>query len=90
MAWKIELSAHAERDLHKIDIQTRKRISSFLSSRLANLDDPRALGQALRGERFGNLWRYRVGDYRIVCEIQDEKVLILVVKIGHRREGYRF
>lgn len=90
MAWRIELSAHAERDLDELDSQPRKRIFNFLLERLVKLDDPRGLGQALRGQRFGELWKYRVGDYRIICEIQDERLVILVVKVGHRREVYRY
>ncbi len=90
MAWKIELSAHADRALDKLDPQPRRRILTFLSSRVAKLDDPRAIGQALHGQQFENLWRYRVGDYRLICEIQDDRLVVLVVKIGHRREVYRF
>ena len=89
MAWTIEFSAHADRDLDDLDSPVRKRILSFPFERLAKLDDPRDIGQALRGQRYQSLWRYRLGDYRLICEIQDDAVLILVVKIGHRREIYR-
>lgn len=90
MAWKVELSAHAERDLDDLDSQPRKRILSFLFGRLAKMDDPRAVGQALQGQQFGELWRYRVGDYRLICEIQDVRLVVAVVKVGHRREVYRY
>ena len=62
----------------------------FLLERLANLENPRSLGEALQGRHLGEFWRYRVGDYRIVCKIQDDHLVILVIKVGHRREVYRF
>jgi len=89
MAWRIELSAHAERNLDELDSQPRKRILKFAFERLARLDDPRSIGQALLGQRFGELWRYRVGDYRLICQIRNEELVIIVVKIGHRSEVYR-
>lgn len=89
MAWKVELSAHAERDLDDSDSQPRKRILKFLFERLAKLDDPRGIGHALQGQQFRELWRYRVGDYRLICELQDQRLVVVVVKIGHRREVYR-
>jgi mRNA interferase RelE/StbE len=57
--------------------------------RIANHDNPRQSGQALRGSDLGNFWRYRVGDYRIICDLQDERLVVLVIEIGHRREVYR-
>lgn len=60
-----------------------------MQERVANLENPRSLGQALQGSEFGHYWRYRVGDYRIVCDIQDKKIVVLVLRIGHRREVYR-
>lgn len=89
MAWKIELSAQAARELDKLDPPQAKRILKFLSERLAPLENPRSIGQALRGSEFGEFWKYRVGDYRLICKIEDERVLILVLRIGHRREVYR-
>lgn len=67
----------------------RRRIRAFLSERVALLDDPRQLGGALQGAHFAGLWRYRVGDYRILVDIRDEIVTVLVVGIGHRGEVYR-
>jgi len=61
----------------------------FLSSRVARLDNPRSIGQALQGQSFGEFWKYRVGDYRLICKIEDEQVLILVLQVGHRCEVYR-
>lgn len=89
MAWRIEVDEAAERDLAKLDPQISKRILKFLHDRLAVLDDPRSIGEALRGSRLGDFWKYRVGDYRIICDIQDKRVLVLVLRIGNRREIYR-
>jgi len=88
MAWKIELSAQVDRELGKLDPQHRKRILKFLRERLAPLDNPRSIGQPLHGSRLGEFWKYRVGDYRLVCKIEDNRLLILIVR-GHRREVYR-
>jgi mRNA interferase RelE/StbE len=89
MTWKVELSKTAERDLGKLDPHPAKRILKFLHDRLARLDNLRSTGQALQGQRFGEFWKYRVGDYRLVCKIEDNRVLILALCIGHRRETYR-
>jgi mRNA interferase RelE/StbE len=89
MAWKIELSVQVDRDLGKLDPPQRKRILKFLNERLARLEDPRSVGQALQGSRLGEFWKYRVGDYRLVCKIEDNLLLVLVLRIGHRREIYR-
>lgn len=89
MAWRIELTASAAKVLTKLDKSEAKRIITFLRQRLAVLDDPRSNGKALVGPQFGMYWRYRIGDYRIICDIQDETLCILVVAIGHRREVYR-
>ncbi len=89
MAWKIELLTDVERDIQKLDPQVGRRILKFLHQRVAVLDDPRSIGAALTGPEFGQYWRYRVGDYRIVCDIQGKMILVLVLQIGHRREVYR-
>jgi len=89
MAWRVELSPDAVRQLDKLDPQHTRRILKFLSSRLSKLDNPRSIGQALQGERFGEFWKYRVGDYRLICKIEHERIVILVLQIGHRREIYR-
>lgn len=89
MAWRVELSPAADRQLSKRDAQHAKRILKFLCSRLAILDNPRGIGQALQGQRFGEFWKYRVEDYRLICKIEDERILILVLQIGHRRDVYR-
>lgn len=89
MAWKIELDPAAERELGKIDPPIARRILAFLHRRVAQLDDPRSLGEALKGARLGAFWKYRVGDYRIIASIEDGALRVLVVRIGNRREVYR-
>ncbi|MGZ8243498.1 type II toxin-antitoxin system RelE family toxin [Methylomagnum sp.] len=89
MAWKIELEKAARRDLAELDTPIAKRILTFLHERVAKLDDPRSIGQALTGPRFGELWKYRVGDWLVIAKIQDADIRILVVRIGNRREVYR-
>ncbi len=89
MAWQIEITATATRQLSKLGKPEARRIVEFLRIRIASLTDPRQTGKALKGPQFGNLWRYRVGDYRLLCEIQDDRVIVLVLEIGHRREIYR-
>ena len=89
MTWQIELDRAAERELDKLDAQSAKRILNFLFDRVAPLEDPRSMGEALKGERLGNYWKYRVGDYRLISHIDDSRVLILIVKIGNRKEVYR-
>ena len=89
MAWAVELEAGVLRSLKKMDFAEAKRILLFLKDRVATLENPRSLGEALRGPRLGELWKYRVGDYRILCRLEDAKLKVLVVTIGHRREVYR-
>ncbi|MDM9626512.1 type II toxin-antitoxin system RelE/ParE family toxin [Rhizobium sp. S152] len=89
MAWKIELRAEVEKQLGRLAKREAARIVSFLEERLANHENPRELGKALKGHALGGYWRYRVGDYRIICDIQDQKLIVLVVEIGHRRDIYR-
>jgi len=89
MAWSIELGPTAKRQLKQLDSQVARRISRFLYERVAHLEDPRSIGDALKGTELGDLWKYRVGDYRIIASIEDKLVRILVVRIGNRREVYR-
>ena len=89
MVWRIELDDAAKKDLAKLDKPVAKRITAFIRERLALLDDPRSIGDALKGSRLGELWKYRVGDYRIIADIEDGALKILVIKIGNRREVYR-
>ena len=87
MAWRIELSEEAESELCRLDKPVRERIGKFID-RLAISPDPRAQGKALQGGGAG-LWRYCVGDYRVICALRDKELLVLVLKSGHRREVYR-
>ncbi len=89
MSWKIEFLPQAEKDMRAIDKPERARIFSFLRERVAGLDDPRSIGEALRGKELGKYWKYRVGNYRVICSIRDARITILVVNVGHRREVYR-
>lgn len=89
MAWTVELDPSVEKELDKLDPQQAKRILRFLFERVAHLENPRGIGEALRGSRFNTLWKYRVGDYRIISSLEDEVARILVVKIGDRKEVYR-
>jgi mRNA interferase RelE/StbE len=88
MKWIIEFDPSAAKELEKLDPQQAKRILRFLFDRVAHLDDPRSIGEALKGARFKTLWKYRVGDYRIITSIEDNVTRILVVKIGDRKEVY--
>jgi mRNA interferase RelE/StbE len=88
MTWRIEFDHAAAKELNKLGATAAKRIVEFLSLRIAKLDDPRSLGEALKG-RLGELWKYRIGDYRLIVDIRDGVLLILVVRVGHRREIYK-
>jgi mRNA interferase RelE/StbE len=89
MAWTIEFSVDAERELNKLDPQNAKRVLKFLRDRVTKLEDPRSLGKPLQGSHLGEFWRYRVGDYRLICKIEDHRLLVLVLRIGNRKEIYR-
>ena len=89
MAWKVELDPATERDLDRLDRQVALRILKFLYERVSPLDDPRSIGSALRGGKFGEFWKYRVGDWRVICKIEDELVTVLVLRIRHRSTAYR-
>ncbi len=87
MAWRIDLTQSARDSLAKLDPSVAKRIVSFLRTRIAPAADPRALGKALRGP-LRDYWRYRVGDYRLICDIQDQVLRVLVVAVGNRKDVY--
>lgn len=89
LAWRIEFEDAALKELSKLDKPVAKRIVTFLRERVAMLDDPRSIGEALKGSRLGEFWKYRVGDYRIITSIEDGVMRILVLKVGNRREVYR-
>ncbi len=87
MAWQIEFTETARKQLSRIDKQVIENIVGYLHSRIAERDNPRDFGDPLRGSLAG-LWKYRVGAYRIIAEIQDEKVVVLVLRVGHRSKVY--
>jgi mRNA interferase RelE/StbE len=89
LAWAIEFTKDAQRQLRKLDRQTAARILAFLETRIAPSDNPRAIGAALQGETYGEFWKYRVGDYRIIARIEDARFVVLVVKVGDRKDVYR-
>jgi mRNA interferase RelE/StbE len=89
MAYSVELSESADRELSKLDAQQAKRILKFLHERVAKLDDPRSIGEALHGSRLGEFWKYRVGDYRLISKIENDRLVVLVLRVGHRKEIYR-
>jgi mRNA interferase RelE/StbE len=88
LAWTIEYTHTARNQLRKLDKPTARRIVDYMDERIAGLEDPRSTGKALTGP-MGGLWRYRVGDFRVICDIQDGVLRVLVVRIGSRREVYR-
>lgn len=88
MAWTVEFDERARKDLRRLDAIVQKSILRYLRQRIAAAADPRRLGKPLHGE-FAGLWRYRVGDWRLVCRIEDRRLIVLVLTIGHRREVYR-
>jgi mRNA interferase RelE/StbE len=89
MAWRIEIAPAAKKELDRMDRQAAQRILTFLEKRIAPRKDPRSIGDALRGPRYGEYWRYRVGDYRIIARIEDAVLLILVLRVGHRKHIYK-
>lgn len=87
MAWTVEVSHYAEKQLRKLDKPIQKRLLDWLDDRIEGCKNPRHFGEPLRGEMAG-LWRYRIGDYRVICEIQDQQLVVLALAVGHRREIY--
>ena len=88
MAWTIEYTDTATRQLRKLDRQSALRIVDYMESRVAGSGDPRSAGKALTGP-LGGLWRYRIGDHRVICEIIDGALKVLVIRMGDRKEVYR-
>lgn len=89
LAWRVEFEDAALKELAKLDKPVARRILAFLRERVAVLDDPRSVGEALKGSSLGDFWKYRVGDYRVIAHIEDGALRILVLKVGNRREVYR-
>ena len=89
MAWTIRYTESALGQLKKLDKSIALRVLDFMDTRVGESQDPRSLGKKLVGPRLGVYWRYRVGDLRVICDIQDQTLVVLVIAIGHRREVYR-
>jgi mRNA interferase RelE/StbE len=89
LAWAIEFDPDAVKDLKKLDRPVQARILAFLRDRIASLEDPRSVGEALTGPELGKYWKYRVGDWRIICEIQDRQIIVRVLRVGNRSQVYR-
>lgn len=87
-AWRIEIARSAEKQIQKLDRKAQKAILDFLRNRLQPSEDPRLFGKPLHGDK-KSLWRYRVGDYRLICDIQDERITVLILRVGHRKDVYR-
>lgn len=88
MVWTVEIGDFAEAQLIKLDRPMRDRILAYLYERIEGCKNPRHFGEPLKANKAG-LWRYRVGDYRIICEIQDERLVVVAIAIGHRRDVYK-
>jgi mRNA interferase RelE/StbE len=88
LVWTIEITRTAEKQIKKLDAPAQKSIVRFLRDRLKSVENPRQWGKPLRGDKKG-LWRYRVGDYRLICDIQDERITVLVLEVAHRKDIYR-
>ena len=87
LTWQVEWDDRARRELRRLDGSIQRQILRYLRERIATNNPPRRFGKALTGDRVG-LWRYRVGDYRLVCRIEDDRLVVLVLAVGHRREVY--
>lgn len=87
MTWVWQFEGEARREFHRLDFAAQKRIVRYLETRVAGKDDPRRFGKPLRGDRHG-LWRWRVDDYRLVGQIEGEKLLVLIVRVAHRSTVY--
>ncbi|MGB5635448.1 MAG: type II toxin-antitoxin system RelE/ParE family toxin [Waterburya sp.] len=85
--WKIEWDSKALKEAKKLDRNARKKIVEYLEKRVLASQDPYQLGKPLKGNKAG-IWRYRVGDYRILCQIEDEVLIVLVIAVGHRKDIY--
>ena len=88
MAWRVEWEDETVKELKKLDARAQRNIVRYLGEKIATEDDPRRFGDPLRKDLKG-LWKYRIGDYRIICSIEEKSVVVLVVRVGHRRSVYK-
>lgn len=89
MAWTIKYAESAVRQLKKLDRSVAVKIVEYLDERVASSEDPRSVGKKLSGPRLGAYWRFRIGDVRVICDVQDLRLIVLVLELGHRKEVYR-
>ncbi len=87
MAWKIEYDGRVLKEMKKLDHKVQQQILHYFDERIAPSSNPRTFGKSLKSS-FSGLWRYRIGDYRAICRIEDEKMVVLVVRIAHRSTAY--
>ena len=88
MSYRVETTARFDREFKKLDRYTQKMIKAWVEKNLVNCSDPRTQGKGLTSNRSGQ-WRYRIGDYRLICLIEDDKLVILALSVGHRSDIYR-
>ena len=88
MAWTVEFQRSAAKQLRELDRPIQRRFLNYFRARVLAADDPRKLGKALSGDK-GGLWRYRIGDYRAICKLEDDRLIVLVLEVGHRQAVYR-
>ena len=86
--WQIKLKGSAAKSLKSLDTGTKQRVERFINQ-LTKTDNPRLHGKALQGKKYAGLWRYRIGDYRLICQIKDNELVILLLELGHRKEVYK-
>ncbi|MFZ2171506.1 MAG: type II toxin-antitoxin system RelE/ParE family toxin [Methylococcaceae bacterium] len=86
--WQIKLKDSAAKSLKSLDTSAKQRIERFVDQ-LSETDNPRSHGKALQGKKYAGLWRYRIGDYRLICQIKDNELIILLLEIGHRKDVYK-
>ena len=87
MTWRVEFTEEAEKQFLKLDKYTQRVVAAWIDKHLAGTENPRATGKPSTANRKGQ-WRYRIGDYRMLCRIEDDRIVIVVIAIGHRREVY--
>ena len=89
LAYRVEFDPDALKELKRLDRPVQQRLVGFLKLRVGTLENPRDIGEALSGAKLGAYWKYRVGDWRIICDIQDARIVVRVLRLGNRREVYR-
>lgn len=85
--WQVKLKGSAAKSLKSLDVTAKRRVEKFIGQ-LVETDNPRSHGKALQGKKYAGLWRYRIGNYRLICQIKDEELIILLLEIGHRQDIY--